>query len=91
MGDIPWAIYYSREHLAKNPRDADAFGELGNIYYRSGDLSAAAGLYYDAARILIERGNPVRASQLLLPVSEGNPALADDLYLRLMAAAPRRR
>jgi hypothetical protein len=91
VGDISWATYYYREHLAKNPRDPDALGELGNIYYRSGDLSAAAGLYYDAACILIERGNALRASQLLLPVSEGNPALADDLYLRLMAAAPRGR
>jgi hypothetical protein len=89
VGDIPWAIHYYREHLAKNPRDPDAMGELGNIYYRSGDLPAAAGLYYDAARILIERGNPGKASQLLLPVSEGNPALADDLYARLMAARGR--
>ncbi|HWS12048.1 MAG TPA: tetratricopeptide repeat protein [Rhodocyclaceae bacterium] len=89
VGDIPWAIHYYREHLAKNPRDPDAMGELGNIYYRSGDLPAAAGLYYDAARILIERGNPGKASQLLLPVSEGNPALADDLYARLMAARAR--
>jgi hypothetical protein len=89
VGDIPWAIHYYREHLAKNPRDPDAMGELGNISYRSGDLPAAAGLYYDAARILIERGNPGKASQLLLPVSEGNPALADDLYARLMAARGR--
>ena len=89
VGDIPWAIHYYREHLAKNPRDPDAMGELGNIYYRSADLPAAAGLYYDAARILIERGNPGKAAQLLLPVSEGNPALADDLYARLMAARGR--
>ena len=89
VGDMPWATYYYRQHLQKSPRDAAALGELGNIYYRAGNLAVAAGLYYDAARVLIDRGNRSRAAQLLLAVSEGNPALADDLYARLMAPAPR--
>jgi hypothetical protein len=89
VGDIAWATYYYRQHLLKSPRDAEALGELGNIYYRAGNLAVAAGLYYDAARVLIDRGNRSRAAQLLLAVSEGNPALADDLHARLVSPAPR--
>ncbi|MCK7500545.1 MAG: LysM peptidoglycan-binding domain-containing protein [Comamonadaceae bacterium] len=84
VGDMPWATYYYRQHLLKSPRDAGALGELGNIYYRAGNLAVAAGLYCDAARVLIDRGNRVsRAAQLLPAVSEGNPALADDLHAAL--------
>lgn len=85
LGDLQWASYYYQQHLAQDPQDDDALGELGNIHYRSGDLPRAASLYYGAALRLIERGNRARATQLIPLVSEGNPALARDLYLRLTA------
>ena len=89
LRDIPWAIHYYSQHLAKVPRDADALGELGNLYYQTGNLPVAAGLFYDAARLLLDRGKRDAASRLLLAVSEGNPALANDLYARLSAPAKR--
>jgi tetratricopeptide (TPR) repeat protein len=89
LRDIPWAIHYYRQHLAKVPRDTDALGELGNVYYQTGNLPVAAGLFYDAARVLLDRGKRDAASRLLLAVSEGNPALANDLYARLSASAKR--
>lgn len=89
LRDIPWAIHYYRQHLEKVPRDADALGELGNVYYQTGNLPVAAGLFYDAARVLLDRGKRDAASRLLLAVSEGNPALAKDLYARLPAPARR--
>lgn len=89
LRDIPWAIHYYRQHLAKMPRDRDALGELGNLYYQSGNLPVAAGLFYDAARLLLDQGKRDAASRLLLAVSEGNPALANDLYARLSAPAKR--
>jgi len=89
MRDIPWAMHYYRQHLAKVPRDTDALGELGNLYYQAGNLPAAAALFYDAARLLLEKGRRDAASRLLLAVSEGNPALADDLYARLSVPAKR--
>lgn len=89
LRDIPWAIHYYRQHLAKVPRDRNALGELGNLYYQTGNLPVAAGLFYDAARLLLDQGKRDAASRLLLAVSEGNPALASDLYARLSAPAKR--
>lgn len=89
LRDIPWAIHYYRQHLAKVPRDRDALGELGNLYYQTGNLPVAAGLFYDAARLLLDQGKRDAASRLLLAISEGDPALANDLNTRLSAPAKR--
>jgi hypothetical protein len=87
MRAIPWAIYYYRAHLVQAPQDTEALGELGNIYYQAGNLTTAAALFYDAASLLLQRGQREAASRLLLAISEGNPALADELYPRLLAPA----
>jgi hypothetical protein len=88
VGDLGWATYYYREHLARQPRDAQALVELANIHSRTGQHPRAASLYYDAARVLLDGGNRSGATRLIPAVAEGNPALANDLYSRL-AAPPR--
>ncbi len=89
VGDLAWADYYYRQHLSGNPRDAEALSELGALHYRAGDRQRAASYLYDAARLLIERGNRARATRLVPMVAEGNPGLGNDLYLRLAPPASR--
>ena len=89
VGDLAWADYYYRQHLSGNPRDVEALSELGALHYRAGDRQRAASYLYDAARLLIERGNRARATRLVPMVAEGNPGLGNDLYLRLAPPASR--
>lgn len=82
-GDTPWAIHYYNAHLAVQKRDANAWGELGNVYYAEGMLPDSAQAYFNAANILIDRGLTARAMQLMPAIEEGNPGLAQAIYLRL--------
>jgi len=82
-GDVPWAIYYYNAYLEVQKRDANAWGELGNVYYFDGMLPESAQAYFNAANVLIDRGLTARAMQLMPAIEEGNPGLAEAIYLRL--------
>ncbi len=82
-GDAPWSIYYYSVYLEQKNDDANAWGELGNIYYFDGNLPDAAKAYYNAANLLIDRGQTARAIELIPVIEEGEPGLSEALYQRL--------
>jgi hypothetical protein len=81
--DVPWAIYYYSAYLREKNGDAAAWGELGNVYYAKGNLSEAAKSYYNAANLLIDRGQTARALDLIPAIEQGDPGLSAALYQRL--------
>jgi hypothetical protein len=85
-GDMKAAIEGYRAHIAANPADMSAHGELGNVLYTVGALPEAAQAYFDTATMAIEQNHPEIAEALLPAVSEGNPQLADQLSDKLFAA-----
>ena len=91
-GDADAAITAYQDYLKGNASNADARGELGNVYYLTGKLPEAAQAYYDASKLLIEQKHPERVPALLPIIGQVNPALADELVQKLSqnaaAAAP---
>jgi len=85
-GDMNAAIAGYRAHIAGNPADMSAHGELGNVLYTVGNLPEAAQAYFDTANMAIEQNHPEIAEALLPAVSEGNPQLADQLSDKLFTA-----
>jgi len=84
-GDMKAAIDSYRAHIAANPADMSAHGELGNVLYTVGALPEAAQAYFDTANMALEQNHPEIAEALLPAVSEGNPQLADQLSDKLFA------
>lgn len=85
-GDMNAAIAGYRAHIAANPTDLSAHGELGNVLYTVGALPEAAQAYFDTATMAIEQNHPEVAEALLPAVSEGNPQLANQLSDKLFEA-----
>jgi cytochrome c-type biogenesis protein CcmH/NrfG len=84
-GNMNAAIAGYRAHIAANPTDLSAHGELGNVLYTVGALPEAAQAYFDTATMALEQNHPEIAEALLPAVSEGNPLLADQLSDKLYA------
>ena len=82
-GDTPWAIYYYSIYLDQKNTDASAWGELGNVHYLDGNFPEAAKAYFNAANLLIDRGQTARAMELIPAIEEGDPSLSDAIHLRL--------
>jgi hypothetical protein len=82
-GDTPWAIYYYSIYLDQRNNDAGAWGELGNVHYLDGNFPEAAKAYFNAANLLIDRGQTARAMQLIPAIEEGDPRLSEAIQLRL--------
>jgi Tfp pilus assembly protein FimV len=82
-GDTPWAIYYYSVYLEQKNTDANAWGELGNVHHYDGDLGEAAKAFYNAANLMIDSGQTVRAVDLIPAIEEGDPGLAEALRQRL--------
>jgi tetratricopeptide (TPR) repeat protein len=59
---------YSR-YLASHPNDGNAYGELGNVYLKSGRFPEAAQNYYEAASRLVDAGY-LDAVAPLMPIME---------------------
>jgi uncharacterized protein YbjT (DUF2867 family) len=72
-----------KDYLKANSSNADAHGELGNVYYLTGRYQDAAQSYYDSAKLLIEQKQTERVAALLPVVAQVNPALADELAQKL--------
>jgi thioredoxin-like negative regulator of GroEL len=85
-GDVAAAVNGYKAYLAKTPGNADAHGELGNIFYATGNIPEAGLAYYNAANLLIDQKQPDRADALMPLISQINPALASDLSARLAQA-----
>jgi tetratricopeptide (TPR) repeat protein len=82
-GDIEWTLHYYNIYLKNHKNDADAWGELGNVYFSQGMMSESARSYYNSANILIDQGETSRAEELLPAIQDGNPELANSIYKRL--------
>lgn len=87
-GDLQGAVDAYREALELRPGDADILGELGNVYYTSGQTAEAALAFHAAAEALIDSGRIEAARALLPAVRAAAPTLAADLDARLAATAP---
>jgi cytochrome c-type biogenesis protein CcmH/NrfG len=87
-GNTDASITAYQAYLKLNPDNADARGELGNVYYLTGKLPEAAQAYYDAGKLLIAQKHPERVPALLPIIGQVNPALADELAQKLAQAAP---
>jgi hypothetical protein len=82
-GDLAWSSHYYGVHLKIQNRDANAWGELGNVHFTAGNLTDSAQAYFAAANILIDQGQSARAIKLLPTIQAGNVSLAESLHLRL--------
>ena len=82
-GDTPRAIYYYSVYLGQKNNDVSAWGELGNVHYFDGNLPEAAKAYFNAANLLIDRGQTARAIELIPVIDEGDPGLSAALHQRL--------
>ena len=82
-GDTAWAIYYYSVYLEQKNTDGNAWGELGNVYYYDGNLGEAAKAFYNAANLMIDGGQTVRAVDLIPAIEEGDAGLAEAVRQRL--------
>jgi len=57
----------------------DAYGELGNVYFNQGKRQEAAQAYFDAASILVRRGEKLRARSLMGLLRRLDAAKAEEL------------
>lgn len=83
MGDVDGSIAAYKEYVKHNSGNADARGEMGNVYYLTGKFQEAAQAYYDAAKLLIEQKQMDRVPALLPVIAQVNPNLADELSQKL--------
>lgn len=86
-GDVTGAISKYRILINGRPDRIEARGELGNIYYETGQLREAAQVYFDLASRQIDLGDAATAGQLEPAIRRGNAALADELLHRMGSAA----
>jgi tetratricopeptide (TPR) repeat protein len=82
-GDLAEAERLYQSLIIENPDKADAYGELGNLYYSQGAWIEAAKMYYQAGLLLTEQGASERAGTLVGILTALNPNFADDLQNEL--------
>ncbi len=63
--DYEASIGAYKQLIANDKGNYDAYGELGNVYFTQGNMELAAEAYYQAATILISRGDVQRAASLV--------------------------
>jgi tetratricopeptide (TPR) repeat protein len=84
VGDFEGAVVAYKDFLKTNPDHADAYGELGNVYYLSGRHQDAAQNYYDSARLLIDQKQTDRIPALLPVIAQINPPLANEVAQNML-------
>jgi tetratricopeptide (TPR) repeat protein len=77
-GDIAGAITAYQKLIKEHPQPS-WYGELGNLYYQTGQPQLAAENYYLAAKALIAKGRPLEAGALLPTLQRLDPQLAQKL------------
>ncbi len=78
-GDIEGAIENYRALLEAEPKNPDAWGELGNIYYANKDWVRAVRAFGRAAATLIDAGRRSEAEKVIRVIKVIDPALAAKL------------
>ena len=64
----------------------DAYGELGNVYFNQGKKQQAASAYFEAAAILIKKGQVNRAQSLMGLLRHLDKARAEELQALIESA-----
>ena len=64
----------------------DAYGELGNVYFNQGKKQQAASAYFEAAAILIKKGQVNRAQSLMGLLRQLDKAKAEELQALIESA-----
>lgn len=86
-GELSAAIEAYRAAIRAEPANADALGELGNVYFASGQTGNAAQAYHAAALALLAQDRPQQAAALVPAIRPYAPDLAADLEASLAARA----
>jgi tetratricopeptide (TPR) repeat protein len=78
----------SYKEVIENTKDNfDAYGELGNVYFNQGKNEQAAAAYFEAAAILIRKGQVRRAQSLMGLMRHLDKAKASELQALIDSAA----
>ena len=85
-GDVDGAVTIYVDVINNNANNADARGELGNVYFLTGRMPEAAQAYYDAANLLLDKKELDRVDSLLPVIAQINPMMADELFQKLNRA-----
>jgi hypothetical protein len=75
-GRFPQAVHEYLQYLTKHPDDADAYGELGNVYLTAGRFQEAAQNYYEVATRLVDLGQLAALPRLMPIIERYEPRLA---------------
>ncbi|MDB4575643.1 tetratricopeptide repeat protein [bacterium] len=77
----------SYQYVIDNTEDNfDAYGELGNVYFNQGKKQQAASAYFEAAAILIKKGQVNRAQSLMGLLRHLDKAKAEELQALIESA-----
>lgn len=70
--------------LVTDSGEADAAGELGNVYLMQNRTKEAADMYYQAAQLHLDGDNPMMAASVVAPLSQLAPEKAQDVRQKIM-------
>lgn len=81
--DLSAAIDGYHALIQQAPNAAFVYGELGNVYYMTGNREKAAENFEHAAMLLIQQGQSARATSLIPVLGALDPALAQKVQIAL--------
>lgn len=82
-GDIQGSLAAYKDYIAHDASSLDARGELGNVYYLSGNYQDAAQTYYDLSKMLLDQKKIDLVPALLPVIGQVNPSLVDELMQKM--------
>ena len=82
-GDLQGSLAAYKEYIARDASNLDARGELGNVYYLSGNYQDAAQTYYDLSKMLLDQKKLDLVPALLPVIGQVNPGLVDELMQKM--------
>jgi hypothetical protein len=85
-GRLGESVHYYLQHLTVHPQDVNAYGELGNVYLKTGRYPEAAQNYYEAATRLIDAGQMNAVTSLMPIIQMHEPMLANLLNQKIARA-----
>lgn len=80
------SIQSYKEVIDNTEDNFDAYGELGNVYFNQGKNQQAAAAYFEAAAILIKKGQVNRARSLMGLLRHLDKPKADELQVLIESA-----
>jgi hypothetical protein len=78
-GNFDASIRNYQKVIASSTDNFDAYGEMGNVYLRMGSPAEAANAYYEAAEILVRKGQLRRAGSLIPMLQRLDRSKAEEL------------